>query len=201
METLKQVQVDLLKEVGTIGAGHAASGISALLGRRIDIKTPHVRAVSISEVADCLGGADQIVCGIHLSVIDQLKGSALMILPKNLSSSLIELLTGKKPVNHHEFSDYEVSALNEFGNIAIGAYLSALSELTGFTLLCSIPSVATDMLGALLDEVLIETSQTSDIVVLIDSAFLINEKKYEGYFLLIFEPDSLDKLFEKFKIK
>ncbi len=198
MKKISPQQLDLMKEMGSIGMGHAATGLANLLGNRVSIRSPEVKCLPLAEVTQFLGSAEQLVSGICFQVTGDVAGSILLVLPGDTKSKLLHAWLGREG---EPDSSYTESALREFGNIAIGGCLMALSQLTGLMMLCSIPSLATDMLGALLDELLIETAKQTDEVVLIDAEFVIEEKKITGFFLLIFDPHSMEKIFTNLKIK
>lgn len=201
MKKISPLQCDLLQEMGSIGMAHAATGLMNLLGKRVDILSPQVQCIPLNKVAAFLGGADQVVCGVLLELTGEITGSVMMVLPGNSSKELLEIWLGSTQSSVMSFNEYEASALKELSNISIGAYLVALSELTGCSMLCSTPSLATDMLGALLDEVLLVTAKNAEDAVLIETEFKIDKQAISGYFLLILEPESMGKIFKKLNVK
>lgn len=201
MKTMSPEQLDLLKEMGSIGMGHAAIGLSKLLNKRVEIPPPNVQCLPFSEVASFLNGPDQVVSGIHTALKGDLSGSMLMVLPGDTPNQLLEFCLKTKRLNRQTMNAYEVSALKELANICMASYLNALHQLTSCTILCSVPALANDMLGALLNEILVIGARQSDHVLLIDTEFTIAHKPLHGYLLLIFEPRSLEKIFTTMQIE
>ena len=201
MKKISPSQCDLLQEMGSIGMAHAATGLMNLLGKRVDVCSPQVKCIPLKKVAAILGGADQVVCGVLLEITGEITGSVMMVLPGNSSKELLQVWLGSMQSSAMSFNEYESSALKELGNISIGAYLVALSELTGCTMLCSTPAIATDMLGALLAEGLFSAAKNAEDAVLIETEFKIDKQAIYGYFLLIFEPESMGAIFKKLNVK
>src|SRR5690625_5988510 len=65
---LSESQVDLLKEVGNIGSGNAATSLSMLIGDKNDMKIPTVRIVGYDEMMDLVGGPDALITAIFLRI-------------------------------------------------------------------------------------------------------------------------------------
>ncbi len=63
-ERMDAVHMDILKEIGNIGAGHAATALSKLLNKRIEMTIPDVRIISFDEMMDIVGGADNVVAAV-----------------------------------------------------------------------------------------------------------------------------------------
>lgn len=186
---LTPLQLDALKELATVGSGHAASGLSSMLGKRIDLSVPKVQVIPFSQVADCLGGAEQVVCAIIFRLIGVTTGSVLLMFSQKSSAKLLNLLLDRNKPVLRSFDEYEESALKELGNISTGAYLTALSELTELKLVHSTPALAVDMLGAVLNEVMIIQAEEADQAIIVETEFCIGKRVATGH--LLFVPDSV----------
>lgn len=189
-----EIQIDVLKEVGNIGAGHAATALSKLISKEIDMKVPHVRIVNFDELTDLVGGPEAVIVAIYLQIHGDVQGNMFFILTEESARSLIRRLLPLDNVGD-VFTDMEVSALKEIGNILIGSYLSSLAEFTHLNMQPSIPLMAQDMAAAILSYGLIELSQVSDFALIIDTTFLDGKKEMEGHFFFLPNPNSLDKVF------
>jgi len=188
---LSGVQMDALREIGNIGAGNAATALSQLLNKRIDMTVPRVSVLPLDEVPDVLGGPENIVAGIFLRVLGNAPGSVMFMLPRNSALILVDMLLGKEIGATKILNDIDQSALKEIGNILAGSYLNALSMLTNLTLLPSVPALAFDMLGAILSVVLAELGQVGDYALVIETEFAEANKEVKGHFFLIPDPGSL----------
>jgi chemotaxis protein CheC len=201
MANISPIQLDFLREMGSIGVGHAAMGLANLLGKRISITNPKVHSLALEKVVEYLGGVEQMVCALQLKISGEISGSIILVFPDESSIKLLNLWFADKGPAQIPFDAFYESALKELANIATGAYLTALSKLTGHTLLCSIPLLASDMLGSLLDEILVETTVQEDFVIVIDNEFVIEKQPIQGFILLIMTPQSMTNIFTKLEIR
>ncbi|WP_096189104.1 chemotaxis protein CheC [Evansella halocellulosilytica] len=202
LDNIKDYHLDTLKEVGNIGAGHAATALSNLLNKEIEMQVPSVNVVPFNEISDTLGGEETVVAGIFLRIQGDAPGNMFFMLPVEEASVLIQHLTGDESIDltAPPYSEMGLSALNEMGNILAGSYLSALADFTKLNLQPTPPEVAIDMMMAIISHGLIEISRTGDYAIVIDTE--IDEKdeenitKTKGHFFLLPDPDSFQKIFE-----
>lgn len=189
LDQLNDLQYDVLKEIGNIGAGNATTALAKLLNSKIDMNVPSVALVPFSSLATSMGPEDSVFVGVLLQLEGDVRGMMMFLLDKPSAHHLVDVLMGTKSDGDAEFSDIGYSALNEIGNIICGAYLSALSGLTNLTITVSVPSVAIDMVGALLSVPAIEFGKIGDKVLFIKTQF--GEDDFiNGYFLMIPELES-----------
>lgn len=168
---LNNFQLDVLREVGNIGAGNAATALAKMLDKKIDMKVPQIKVMKFSEVSEVLGGAETQVVGILLGVQGDIVGNIMFILDTQSARLLVNILLGK-PINAElEYDEMTCSALQEIGNILAGSYLSALSNLTNLLIMPDVPSLAIDMAGAILSVPAIEFARSSDTVLYIENEF------------------------------
>jgi len=187
-------QFDVLREIGNIGAGHAATALSQLMQKAIDMKVPQVRIIPFDEVADCVGGAENVVVTVFLRVEGDSPGNMFFILDMDSARHLLTQITGiDKEVG--EWEELQISALHEVGNILTGSYLSSLADLTKLNLQPSVPGLAVDMAGAILSYGLYALGQSGDFALTIDTAFFEGNEQVKGNFFLIPDPESLPILF------
>jgi chemotaxis protein CheC len=188
-------QMDVLKEVGNIGAGHAATALSKLLDKPVDMLVPKVRMVAFEEIADSVGGAEQVVIAIFLRVEGETPGNLFFILTLESAKKLLRNLVGIEVVDDEHYTEMELSALNEIGNILAGSYLSSLADFTQLYMSPTVPSLAIDMAGAILSYGLLQFGQMGEHALLIDTKFLDGNEEVEGHYFLIPDPESFDKIF------
>lgn len=184
-EQIEGMELDVLTEIGNIGAGNATTALSQMINARIDMYVPQVKMLSFQELAEVIGGAETLVAGIMLSLSDDIEGSMLFILENTDAHHLVEQLMGYKTEKTGFFSEIEQSALMEIGNIITGAYLSAISKMTNLTISPSIPYLAVDMAGAILSVPAIEFGKLGDKALLIESKFRDMDVDISGYFIMI----------------
>ncbi|MBZ4645885.1 MAG: chemotaxis protein CheC [Petroclostridium sp.] len=194
IEELNALQLDVLKEIGNIGAGNAATALAKLLNKKVDMAVPKVQILEFKRVADLLGGADNLVVGILLNVTGDLNGYIMFTLEQHYAHILVNMLMGKAVGDTHEFSEMDISALKEIGNILAGSYLSSLSTLTNLNILPSIPDLTIDMAGAILSVPAIEFGKVGDTVLFIETQFIEHDYTVVGNFFLIPDVESYDIL-------
>ncbi|MEH7234750.1 chemotaxis protein CheC [Bacillus sp. JJ1562] len=198
---INSTHLDILKEIGNIGAGHSATALSKLLSRKIDMQVPNVRIVSFDEMMEFAGGAENIVAGIFLRIEGDLSGNMFFILQIPQATKLIQDLIGDKSFSFESEIQNEmgISAFQEVGNILSGSYLTSLSDFTGMNLYPSVPGFSMDMVGAIIGYGLLELSQVSDFAIVIETEINENENpnnnNINGHFLLLPDPDSFEKIF------
>lgn len=190
---LNSQQIDVLKEIGNIGAGNAVTALSKMVSKRIDMKVPIVNIVEFKEVAELVGGPEMLVSGIYFKVSGDITGSIMFLIDNDSSRTLINWLMGKNETNT-ELDEIELSALKEIGNILAGSYLSSLSALTGLSITVSIPSLAIDMAGAIMSVPVILFGQVGDHVLLIETDFIEGINRVKGNFFLIPDEQSYEIL-------
>lgn len=194
IDDLNNLQLDVLKEIGNIGAGNAATALAKLLNRKIDMDVPRTKILGFQEVSETLGGAELPVVGILLKVSGDLTGNIMFILQQKAACMLVNMLMGRPLDEVHDFSEMEISALKEIGNILAGSYLSALSSLTNLTIMPSVPDLAIDMAGAILSVPAIEFGKVGDTVLYIETEFSEGFDKVVGDFFLVPDYDTYDVL-------
>jgi len=189
-KNLTEIQLDALREVGNIGAGNAATALSQLINKKVDMTVPAVNVISFNEIFDKIGG-EELVIGVIVRVLGDAPGNILFIFQEKIALELIEQLTGSK---ESSISDMGSSVLAEVGNIISSTYMNAISKLTGLLITPSVPATTSDMLGAILSTTFIESGQFDDYVLDIETMFLQNNETVSGNFYYIPMPGSLEKI-------
>lgn len=198
---ISDMHLDVLKEIGNIGAAHAATSLSQILERKIDMHVPSVELVSFDGMFDLAGGADEVVVGIFLRIDGDVSGSMFFILTIESANRFIQKLIQDDSFdfNSPPFPEIGISAMQELGNILSGSYLSALSDFTGLKIQPTVPSLSVDMVGAIVSFGLIEISHYSDEVIVINTEILEegNEgsERINGRFFLLPDPSSYITIF------
>ncbi|MFD1990898.1 chemotaxis protein CheC [Paenibacillus nicotianae] len=193
---LEGFKMDVLKEVGNIGAGNAATALSQLLDKPIDMAVPKVQILPFEKIADKVGGPEQIVLAVFFRVEGEAPGNLFFILTPEAGKGLLHRLAGIEASDEEFFNEMEQSALSEIGNILAGSYLSSLADFTQLSMTPTVPGLAMDMAGAILNYGLIQFGEMGDDALLIDTTFLEGKDEVEGQFFLIPDPESFDKIFK-----
>ncbi|WP_166237931.1 chemotaxis protein CheC [Paenibacillus turpanensis] len=188
-------QLDVLREVGNIGAGHAATALATMLDRQVDMQVPKVSLVPFEQIAESVGGDEAVVIAIFLRVDGETPGNMFFLISPESAKLLLTSLVGVEVFPEGEYSEIELSALAEIGNILAGSYLSSLADFTHLTMAPTVPALAIDMAGAILSFGLLQFGHMGDHALLIDTMFFDGDDKVEGHFFFIPDPDSFHKIF------
>lgn len=192
LNNLDDMQYDVLKEIGNIGAGNATTALSQMLSLRMDMSVPNVALMEFKDISNFVGAEDELVVGILLGLEGDVEGMMMFLFDMNSARNLVNKLMCCDGNESYDFTEMELSALNEIGNIVAGSYLTALSTLTQMKIISTIPSMSIDMVGALLSVPATEYGKYGDKILLIQSKF--GEHDVSGYFLLIPELESYEKI-------
>ncbi len=192
LDNLNDIQFDVLKEIGNIGAGNATTALAKMMNMKIDMNVPRVELVPFTNLPDIFGSPEEVLAGILVQLDGDIKGMMMFLVKEESAHNLVDsLMGGMVQSANGDFSEMELSALSEIGNIIIGAYLSAMSNLTNLKIASSVPYISIDMAGALLSVPAIEFGKLGDKVLLIETQF--GEFDFvNGYFLMVPELESYD---------
>lgn len=196
-EDLSSMEIDCLKEIGNIGSGSAASALSQMLGKGIEMHIPDVRVLDYQSVIDEMGGPEKLITGILVKLSGDISGMIMFLLESTFAKVVLSTFLGKEDVNIAELDENDLSAIKEMGNIMAGSYLGALSGLTEMTIDMSVPSMTVDMMGAIMNAPMIEFSEVGDKVLFINDGFIIDEVDIKSNIILIPTVESLDILMKK----
>lgn len=199
LSKINSFHLDILKEIGNIGAGHAATALSELLNSSVDMKVPSASIMPLHEITQLFGGEEALIAAVFFRIEGDAPGSMFFVLTVDQASKLLTEITGK-PVDfeHPPYDELAMSAFQEIGNILAGSYLSSLADFTKLNLQPTVPAVGIDMAGALIHYGLIEISKESDYAVVIDTVFLGSDSLsslLQGQLLLLPDPDSFRTIF------
>ncbi|MCT4507975.1 MAG: chemotaxis protein CheC [Tepidibacter sp.] len=195
LENLQDLYIDILKEIGNIGAGNAATSLSKMVSSKIDMEVPAIEILEIEKTVEILGGEELIVAGVYIEFHGDINGTMLLILDKLSSDNLLSMLF-KKPCEGEFYNDMELSALQEIGNILASSYINSISAFSNLKVNISVPSVSIDMAGSILSVPAIEYGQVSDKIILIENRLKEGKNEIVGNFFLMPDMDSFKVLFK-----
>jgi chemotaxis protein CheC len=177
--TYSDLELDALRELANIGSGTAATALSQMLARSIDVSVPIAAALPLAEAVEAVGAPDLIVTGVVLPIFGDLDALAVLLFESEDADQICELLGVEAG------SELATSALAEIGNILCSSYLGAVVSMTGLSLEPGPPQTASDMLGAIVESVLAASASETDIALLLDSDLRIEGEESSFTFMLI----------------
>ena len=194
LDQVSENYMDVLKEIGNIGAGNAMTALAQMMQCKVDMTVPQVKLLEFNEVGTIMGGEEQVMVGIYLAVEGDITGSIMFLVERGSAKHLVnKIMMGYGVSEGDDFNEMEMSAMKEVSNIITGAYLNSLSTLTNMKIYPSPPDLTMDMAGAILSVPAIEFGAIGDKLLLIQSQFY-DEVEINGYFILIPDLESYSKI-------
>ncbi len=202
IRSLKPNQLDALREVANIGAGHAATALSQMTGCTIMISVPTINIAKLEDVPPQVSGPEEPVAAVLMHMLGDLTGRTLLVFPKPTAIRLSELMLRRPHGSSKDLGDLEQSAIKEAGNILSGAYMNALSDFMGLMLLPSPPSLAVDMSDAVLTTAYLQFGSDRDYVFCVESEFYLQDigERLRGFFLLLPDYASLQAILKAVRV-
>ncbi len=193
LDHVNEMYMDVLREIGNIGAGNAMTSLASMINEKVDMHVPKVELMEASKLGSAICPEDEIIVGIFLEVTHDISGSMMFLMRMDSAHYLVDRLMGTATGKDDPFNEMELSALKEIGNIIAASYLSALSSMTNMTIAPSVPYIAVDMAAAILSVPAIQFGQYGNNALLIETEFG-DEQMINGYFILMPEENSYAKI-------
>lgn len=195
-------QLDALREVANIGAGHAATALSQMVNTRIMVDIPEIKIVKLEDVGELIGQPDEIVSAVMMQLLGDVTGRTVQIFPWRTAVQLTSVLLNREGSDRPEdFGEVEQSALREISNILVGAYINALSEFMGLMLIMSPPSIAIDTAQAVLTTSYLNFGEHHDYVFAVNTRLGMDTNTDLGaHFLLLPDDASLKVILRALRI-
>lgn len=196
------MRIDALKELGNIGSAHAITGLSELLRKRVDVAITSVDIIPLNVIYNLFNGPESMVSVIYIEgYSEDFRGMMFLIFPHPESVRLVELATGKILDENIIKDEYSLSTLREIGNIMCGCYLNALSTFINRKVMHSVPQISHDMLGAVMDSVLIDLSVENDYALVLETAFTLTDGRCKGFLFFVPTSDSLSMIYNEIGVE
>lgn len=196
IENLNSYQLDVLREIGNIGAGNAATALACLLADKVDMTVPVLEIVDMDEATSSLGGPENPVVGILLAMSGDVSGIIMFVLQQKFIHMVFRTLLNKECSDIQNLDEMDVSLLKELGNILAGSYLNAMSQLTGLTIEVSTPDISADMAGAIMSLPAAMFGLVGDKALLIREDFIKGEH-ITSHLIMVPELNSLNLILKR----
>ena len=199
-EDMNLQELDVMKEISSIGTSHAATALSKLLQREIRISIPEINILGYEETVDRLGYIEELVTATLVRMSNQINGLMLFVFKMDLANAVLGKLIGKEYESFEELDELAYSALEEVGNIIICSYVNAFTQLVGVEIDLSVPSSTVNMLGGVLTVPMAEYGYVTDKLMYINAEFIVDGKKLSDGLLMLPDIESLNRILEKLGI-
>jgi chemotaxis protein CheC len=193
-EQLSELQLDALREVGSIGAGHAATALSQLVNHGVDLSVPELQLVPIGQVPAVFGGPETLVAAVYTRLLGDLEGGMLLAAPRDSSLALVDLMRNRPVGSTKSFGRSEQALITHIATILASAYLASTARLADLSLLPAPPNFALDMAGAILQAVTAEIGMKADSAILIRTRFFEFDTPVDVHLFFLPDPESLEVL-------
>jgi len=193
---LNELQLSALSEIGNIGAGNAAAALADIMADTIMMSVPELQVIDVNSMTTILGGPENEMVGILVTMNYDVRGMLLFLLEKEFVCLLINVLMNKDINDFADISEMDMSAIMEIGNILAGSYTSAIAMMTDLDIRLSMPQVAIDMVGAILNYPAAHFGVMDDNLLFIEENFLSEQNVIRSHLLIMPEPESLNLIFE-----
>ncbi len=194
LDSLSDMQIDALRETGSIGAGHAATALSQLVGHAISIDVPQLEVVGIGDVPELFGGPEVLVAAVHVRLLGDLGGSMLFMAERAIALALVDLMRSREIGSARTYGADEEALFTHVASILMSAYLAAIGRLADVSMLPARPSSALDMAGALMQAVTSAAAMQADVALLLRTRFHGADTSVDAYLFFLPDPDSLEVL-------
>lgn len=194
---LNGLELDTLREIGSIGTGNAANALSSMLGRKVAIEMPEVKIMGYNEAIDWIGGPENVTAGVLSRLEGEINGIILSIQQIEFIDLVLRHMMGTEIQDYQQLDDLGISALVEVGNIMVSAFANAMAGLTGIKIRLTVPAFAIDMQGAIIAVPMAEFGGQSDYIMTIGANFICNGQKVPCRILLSPDVRSLNFLLQK----
>lgn len=190
-EDLTEMQLDALREVGNIGAGHSATALSQLVDKPIGLVYPDLETVPIGDVPGVFGGPEQLVGATYLRLLGDISGGILFMTSRESALALVDLMHSRPPGTSKSFGHGEEALVMHVASILASSYTAAIARMTDLNILPSQPAFALDMAGAILQVAITEVGMTASSALLVRTRFTDEEVSVDAGLFFLPDPDSL----------
>ncbi len=200
-EDLNSLELDTLREIGSIGTGNAATALSGMLGCPVHITMPEVRIMGYNEAIDWIGGPEPVTAGVLVHISNQLNGIMLSVQPLEFVNLILQRILSHTIEDYSQLDELQRSALVEVGNIMISTFINALSGLADLKVDLTVPSLTVDMQGAILTVPMAEYGGQTDYLMTIGGNFVCDGREMPCRLLLSPDIRSLNFLLRKLGVE
>jgi chemotaxis protein CheC len=192
---LSAVQADAIQELGNIGAAHAATTLSQMIGSTVQMSVPGIKAIDIAELGSFMGEESAALVVFELQGEIQHGGFVIFYITRESAIRLTNTMLGLTDMNR-PMNEMDESALLEVGNIMVSAFLDATAELLGFVMLPSPPSMTIDMAHAAMSSLIAGMGEEIDEVLLFSTELTCEEHKIDSDIIMMPETKTLARIVE-----
>ncbi|ADG13200.1 chemotaxis protein CheC [Methanocaldococcus infernus] len=189
-----------LIEISKEAVSNMEGAFSELTGENVNIFFLGLRFALIDFVPEQFG--EEFYKSVRIDFNGALSGKSLILIPEKDAVKLEKLLLvdilWDSLVHKSDLPDYEElesSLIGEVGNIVVSAFLNVFANKLKDEINITPPEFIKDVGFSIVESVIAEISEKSDVVMLFDiKVEIIGKFPIKCYLLILIDPDSLSKL-------
>lgn len=182
-----------LQKINQIAAKKASDALRKLFKLKLQLKIPRAKVEDVKKLKPVIG-TEKMTVGIYLPISGDVKGAALLVIPRDTAFSLSEILLKKEPGSVRKITRLDKAALKEVGNIICGQYFTVFSNMLKIKIVENIPSFSYSMFGSIISDIIARFARISNEALIVEVNMVFKPKVLKAYFLLLFEPVKITKL-------
>jgi chemotaxis protein CheC len=197
----QEEKMDALREIAHIGAGNASNSLSQMTGKNIDVDFPEIKKHRIEKVPEILGDQDQLVTAASIQMHTELNGERkdnlgriALIMDYDSSKKLATIISPEEE-DKEGLTEMDISSLKELENVLAGTCLEAISDVIDYKLYESTPFFHVDMVGAVMQGMVLDMVETHDEILVFKTQFSTDEE-IDAYFMFFFTEDGYECIIE-----
>lgn len=196
-EDMDTMALDVMREIGSIGTGSAATALSGLIGEQVRMTVPKIEIKDFNDAITMMGGPEDVVAAVLVKMSGDMKGTMLFLLRMEFVNAVLSRILHKKIDDYTQLYEMEISVLSEVGNIMISSYINALSKLAEMDINLSVPAIAVNMLGGIMSVPMAEMGYETDSLMLINGQLVLDDEHHDSTLLMLPDIESLNKLMNR----
>lgn len=196
-EDMDDTAKDMMREIGSIGTGNAATALSSLLKIGVEMTVPNVEILGFNEAVDLLGHPEEVVSGVLVQMTGDVSGVMLFLMKMDFINVVLKCVLQEHINEYEQMGEMEVSAATEVGNIIISSYILSLSKLADMEISLSVPAFSVNMLGGIMTVPMAEFGYVSDKLMMITGKCIIGGRNVDSNLLLLPDIQSLNYLMDR----
>lgn len=193
MDNVNELYLDVLREMGNIGSGSAATALSKMVNKQVHMEVPNIEVIDIEKVVELFENEEEITVGVYINFSGDINGTILTLLDKPSADNMVKMFFGHEP--QELYNEMEASVIQELGNIMTSGYVNSISTMTSLRINVSIPSVNIDMVSSILSVPAVEYGLQSDKIILIENKLDMENEEMNCFFFFMPDLPSFDTLF------
>ena len=196
-DDMNSMQIDAIREIGSIGTGNAVSALSSIMNTPIKMDVPSIKIEEFDDAVYAVGSPEDIVMAVLVTMSGDMDGMMMFLVEKQGINEILGHIINENVDDLFQISEMGLSALTEVGNIMISSYVNAISQMATMDIELSVPAAAVNMLGGILAVPMAELGYETDKLMMIDGSMTIEDKKFNNTILMLPRIKSLNVLMEK----